>query len=113
MSVVRELVWRKDGHYLTLTLSKTSLLVSVLACPHGEKEGSECYHQGVRGCIVKHFVNTYGLDTHIGQVSAEPTLEIAWSSEGSEWDIDLVTFFMIPVEDPTFQEWLQSQLSSE
>lgn len=113
MSSVRELVWHNDGHILTLTLSKETVRVGVLACPHGEKEGSPCYHQGTNGCIVKYFINMYGLEVNIGEVEASHHIEIAWSKEGSDWDIDLVNFVVMPLNDPTFKDWLEAQQVSE
>lgn len=107
-----ELVWHNDGHFIELYINKEDIRVTPLACPNGEKSNAPCYHEGVSGCIVKHFIKTYGLETNIGMCDASPRIEIAWASDGSKWDIDLVHFYMTPIDDPAFKDWLSAQLSA-
>lgn len=110
MSDELELVWHNDGHFIELYLNKDDIKVLPLACPHGEKKESECYHDGVEGCIVKYFVKMYGLETNMGTCDISPRIEIAWCSNGSQWDTDLVNFYMMPIDDPAFKEWLSTQI---
>lgn len=111
--MIRELIWHKDGHFLTLRINKAEVEVNILACPHGESKDAECYHAAIDGCIVKHFVKVYGLEVNLGQIDASSQLEVAWSCEGSDWDIDLVHFYMIPAEDPQFKDWYDSKTGDE
>ena len=107
------LIWHPDGHAIDLLLNKEEIKVSSNVCPHGESVDADCYHEGVSGCIVKYFINVYGLESNIGQADVAPRIEIAWSVTGSKWDPDLVTLYVIPVDDPTFAEWLSSQMIEE
>jgi len=102
---MQELNWNKDGHRLLLDINKSSLDVAPGICPNGASEGAACYHRGIQSCLVNHFINVFGLETNTGTVAASDIIEIAWCSEGNEWDIDLVEFLMIPVNDPHFHDW--------
>lgn len=105
---MKELKWNVDGHKISLTINKSELIVSALICPYlGDKE-SPCYHRGIEGCVVNYFVNTFGLETNSGSVPASEFVDIAWCSDGSVWDIDLVEFLMIPMNDPYFKDWYES-----
>lgn len=109
---MKSLNWNVDGHRLVLNVTKSNVDVAPGICPHGAVQGAPCYHAGVDGCVVNYFINVFGLETNTGTVPASPSIEIAWCSEGSEWDVDLVEFLMIPIEDPHFKDWLDSQQSS-
>lgn len=109
---MQEFKWNVDKHYITLNLSKSELVVTPSICPHAGDKEAACYHYGIDGCVVSYFVNTFGLETNTGKVPAEPMIEIAWCRDGSEWDIDLVQFLMIPVNDPYFKDWFESVSSS-
>ena len=105
---MKTLRWNNDGHRILLNVNKTVIDVSPSICPHGGTADAPCYHSGVDGCLVNYFINTYGLESNHGVVPASESVEIAWSMEGSAWDIDLVEFLMIPVGDPHFKDWLSS-----
>jgi len=109
--MITELRWNVDGHRLVLNLNKSVIDVSPSICPHGSAPDSPCYHAGIESCLVNYFINTYGLETNHGVVAASENVEIAWAMSGSPWDIDLVEFSMIPVNDPHFSDWLASQTS--
>ena len=106
--MIKEMKWNVDGHRLLLTVNKSSIDIAPSICPHGGVTGSPCYHEGINGCAVNYFINVYGLETNHGTAAASETLEVAWSMDGSQWDIDLVEFSMIPVNDPNFADWLSS-----
>ena len=103
--MAKELFWNVDGHRLLLNVVKQTVEVSAGICPHGSVEGASCYHAGINSCCVNYFINMFGLETNHGAVQAEPSIEIAWAKDGSEWEIDLVEFRIIPVNDPNFQDW--------
>lgn len=110
---VIELDWHCDGHFISLYLDKSSVAVSSTVCPHGAVSSAECFHVGIQGCMVNYFVTMYGLETNQGSCPASPTIEVAWASNGSEWDIDSTDFRMIPVADAAFNDWKTAVLSSE
>ena len=103
-----EYVWHVDGHHLFLNINNDRLEVTAGPCPFGQSEEADCYHAGIGGCVVAFFVNLYGLDCNVGVAPPHPTMEVAWSSEGSPWEIDLVEFVMIPTIDPQFVDWYES-----
>tara|TARA_B100000287_G_scaffold122653_1_gene114560 strand:- start:679 stop:1020 length:342 start_codon:yes stop_codon:yes gene_type:complete len=109
MMATKEFLWNADGHRILLTVNKAIVDVSPSICPHGATEDAPCYHEGINGCIVNHFVNVYGLEINSGVVPASASIEIAWAMSGSRWDADLADVRIIPMEDPNFQEWLDSQ----
>ena len=47
----------------------------------------------------------YGLEVNTGMVEAGHSMEMAWAMDGSQWEIDLVNFTVIPVNDPVFKDW--------
>jgi hypothetical protein len=109
---MNSLDWNVDGHRILLTVNKSSIDIAPSICPHGAVAGAPCYHQGIDSCLVNYFTNVYGIETNTGTVPAGSSIEIAWCSEGSDWDIDLVEFLMIPVDDPHFKDWLDGVKSS-
>lgn len=109
--MIKELKWNVDGHRLLLNINKTELVVSSSICPHGNAVEGTCYHAGIESCAVNYFINMYGLETNTGVVGASESIEVAWALSGSQWDIDLVEFSMIPVSDPHFSDWLGAQAS--
>ena len=104
-----ELVWHTDSHFIDLSLDKDQIRVSCMVCPFGGSKESDCYHEGIDGCIVKHFVTVYGLECNVGQAEVAARIEVAWAMTGSSWDADLVSFYFIPVEDPSFKDWFEAQ----
>ena len=103
--MAKDIAWNVDGHRVLLTVNNTTVDITPSICPHGAVEGSPCYHEGINSCVVNYFINTYGLETNHGVVPASNSVEIAWATFGSQWDIDLVEFMMIPVDDPHFKDW--------
>lgn len=109
---MKSLAWHNDGHRVNVVIDKAVVNVTPSICPYGSSPESPCYHSGVDGCIVNYFVATYGLETNHGTVPASDIIEIAWATDGSKWDVDLVEFYMVPVNDPHFSDWLSSVSSS-
>lgn len=105
---MQELKWNVDNHKISLYVKKSEFVVSSVLCPYLGDSDAACYHRGIDGCLVGYFVNTFGLETNTGSVPASEFIDIAWCSEGSSWDIDLVQFLMIPVNDPYFKDWYES-----
>lgn len=105
--MAKDIAWNVDGHRILLTINKTVIDVSPSICPHGSTPDSPCYHEGIESCVVNYFVNTYGLETNHGVVPSAPSVEIAWATSGSPWDVDMVDFMMIPVDDPHFKDWYE------
>lgn len=110
--MIKEYNWHVDGHRVALNITKSEVQATASICPFGESAEAECFHLGISGCVVNYFINNYGLETNCGSAPAAPSFEIGWAILGSEWDIDLVEFAMIPTHDPWFESWYTS-LTSE
>ena len=108
----KEIEWNVDGHRMLLWLDKANLKVSAEICPNGGSKDAPCYHAGIDGCAFAHFVNMYGLEVNTGVIEAGHSMEMAWAMDGSQWDIDLVNFTVIPVNDPAFKDWYAHVSSS-
>mgnify|MGYP003123152777 CR=1 FL=1 len=93
---MNELEWNVDGHRMLLWVEKSILKVTAEICPLVEFGG------------FKTNVQNYGLETNSGIIPAEHSVECAWAMSGSPWDIDLVQFSIIPVNDPAFKDWYSS-----
>ena len=97
-------VWHNDNHQIHLLLNKAQLIVTSVDCPDTE----ECQHDRV-GCIVRYFINTYGLECNVGIIEPQPTLQIAWTVNGDTHDIDACQVWIIPSEDEAFSAWAVTQ----
>ncbi len=103
-----EFEWNVDGHRMLLWVEKSILKVTAEICPFANDKEAACYHEGIDGCVFTYFVQNYGLETNSGIIPAEHSVECAWAMSGSPWDIDLVQFSIIPVNDPAFKDWYSS-----
>lgn len=101
-----EMVWHKDAHVIYLQLNKSEVVVSMVHCPGSE--GREC-QVGKFDCIVKYFVDMYGLDCNVGSCECTSAIEIAWCAVGDFDDPELSQVWIIPVEDEAFSAWLVTQ----
>ena len=106
--MIKELSWNVDGHRILVNINQNEVDITPSICPHGATEDAPCYHEGISGCVVNYFVNTYGLEVNTGVVAAQPSIEIAWAMSGSKWEVDLVDLKIIPVDDPNFSDWYSS-----
>ncbi len=103
-----EFEWNPDGHRMLLWVDKSQVKATAEICPFANDKEAACFHEGIDGCVFTYFVNTYGLEVNAGILPAQHSIECAWSMSGSPWDIDLVQFTVMPVDDPAFKDWLSS-----
>lgn len=98
--------WHDDGHFVRLRIWKSDLEISEIHCPHGDK--GEC-HDLVYGCLVKHFVNRYGLECNAGTCPATDKLDLCWTVIGDRRIIDECQLWFMPRTDEVFVAWLESK----
>lgn len=103
-----EMIWHNDGHVIYLQLNKSDVVISFVKCP--DNSDREC-KLGKFDCIVKYFLETYGLDCNVGICDCSPELEIAWSAVGDFSEPEQCQVWVIPVEDEAFAAWLITQES--
>lgn len=96
-------IWHNDGHVIGLLIDRSQLVISSIDCP-----GGDCQHHRV-GCVVKYFVNTYGLECNVGIIEPQPEIQIAWTVSGDVYDIDSCQVWIIPSEDEAFAAWAATQ----
>lgn len=101
-----EMTWHKDGHVIHLQLNRADVVISHIHCPGGE--GRMC-EVGRFECIVKYFLELYGLDCNVGICDCTPDIEIAWTAVGNFEEADESQVWIIPIHDEAFSAWLISQ----
>ena len=97
-------VWHNDGHSISLELNRANLIITDVKCSDGE----ECKHQ-THGCMVRWFIERYGLDCNVGVTPAAPEIDIAWMFAGDMYDLESAQVWIIPVTDDAFAAWLITQ----
>ena len=104
------LIWNPDGHTLRVILNRDDLEVSLATCPNGAKPDTECWHDDVKGCVVGHFVERYGIGGNLGVgAPVSGLMEIAWAGRGNPKDVSTMDIVFLPVEDIEFASWLAEQ----
>jgi hypothetical protein len=106
---VHELKWHDDGHSIYLRLEQSNLRVSPMPCPHDESPEADCFHKGLGGCLVRYFVQMYGLDVNVGVADPEAEMLISWARQGDDYSLDDVQVWIIPNTDTRFAEFLEAQ----
>jgi len=101
--MIHEAVWHDDGHQMHLELVKTEVVISSVSCP-----GGECSHPDT-DCIVRWFLERYGLECNVGTCPADPDIRIAWTYIGSKKDIESGQVWVIPSSDSLFSAWVEAE----
>lgn len=101
-----EMLWHNDGHAIYLRINKTELEIIGIDCP---SENSGVCHNDRYGCIVRHFINVYGLECNVGVCPAREKIQICWSFVGESYDIDSSQVWFVPLDDEAFHAWLSSR----
>jgi hypothetical protein len=97
-------IWHSDHHVLHLRLQNADLIVEDITCPGS----GECVHQQT-ACVVKHFINRFGLECNVGSCAPVAAMEIAWTIQGDHYDLDQAQVWVIPLNDEVFASWLDAQ----
>lgn len=104
------MVWHNDGHKLTLRIVKSELEVIDIFCPNTENMNCIDEHYG---CLVKWFVNRFGMECNAGSCPAEPEMEICWTLQGNKRDIEACQLWFMPINDDVFSAWLTTKKIDE
>ncbi len=102
--VQQESVWHNDGHSISLELNRSNLIVTEVKCPDVE----ECKHQS-HGCMVRWFIDRYGLECNVGVTPAAAEITIALMFTGDMYDLESAQVWIIPTTDDAFAAWLITQ----
>lgn len=101
-----QMVWHRDGHVMYLQLNKNDVIISTVICPGGDDR--ECL-LGKFDCIVKYFLEVYGLDCNVGSCECRPDIEVAWCAVGDFDEPEQCQVWVIPTDDEAFAAWLVTQ----
>ncbi|CAB4155367.1 hypothetical protein UFOVP658_4 [uncultured Caudovirales phage] len=97
--------WHNDGHKITLQINRAEIEVLHIECPGGE---SECITEDY-GCIVRWFIERFGMECNAGSCAPEEVLEICWTIVGNKRNIDAAQVWFMPMKDDVFAAWMISQ----
>lgn len=100
-----ELRWHDDGHELWLQLVRNELVVATVLCPHEE---GPCRARQT-DCVVRFFIDRFGLECNVGTCAPEERLGIAWAIVGDPDDLDLAQVWIIPTTDDVYASWRATQ----
>ena len=100
--------WRDDGHSIHVRLEKDTISVQG-SCPFGGRKGSPCHHEGINDCVVRYFVNMYGIDVNVGVADAAGSMPVSWSYGGNQWEVDSSTCWIMPNADSNFAAWAENE----
>jgi hypothetical protein len=104
MSLTDSITWHNDGHVMLLELNRAEVRVLYLSCP----EQGPCQHPTL-GCVVRYFMQRFGLECNVGVAPPTPEMTIAWSLVGDFTDVDASQVWVIPTTDDAFAAWLVTQ----
>ena len=61
-------------------------------------------------CVVKWFVETYGLECNVGVCKPSGSLHVAWTFIGdAHRDLSACQVWIIPTDDEAFSAWMVTQ----
>lgn len=107
-----EMEWHNDQHSFSLEIQRENIRITEVHCPNDKDSNAPCAHRTV-GCLVRWFLNNYGLDCNVGVCPAAPEIGIAWSLQGDGYELDMTQVWIIPTSDPLFAGWLATQESDD
>jgi hypothetical protein len=96
--------WHDDGHRVALELHRSELTITTVICPHEDDPLKPCQHRSV-GCVVRWFLDRFGLECHVGVCVPDEELSLAWALLGDEHDLDAAQVWVISTSDDIFAGW--------
>lgn len=99
------MTWHDDSHIIKLRINKSELEIVEVICPN--LEIGECIDQ-THGCLVKYFIDRFGLECNAGSCEATDSMEICWTLIGDIRVIDECQLWFMPKKDEVFAAWLVS-----
>lgn len=108
IDTTQEMIWFRDGHRIRLSINRNEVVVSEVICPQPKTANCQL---GKLECIVKYFLDTYGLECNVGSCACAEEIEISWCVVGDVDDAEQCQVWIIPVEDDAFSAWLIAQSS--
>ncbi len=107
-----EAQWHNDGHKIAVQINIDRTHIVLDWCPNLDQEDTECWSAEADGCIVRWFIEVWGLDINVGTAPAAAIMEVAWSAQRGG-DLTSSQVWIIPIEDEAFSGWITEQLNPE
>jgi hypothetical protein len=95
--------WQEDGHKVVFKWQRDTVLIETIMCPH---EGTNAACNAQRDyCLVQTFLGVYGTELNIGEVLLDGPIEIAWTAEDGDSDLDrqYACIWVTPVTDISYK----------
>lgn len=99
------MTWHDDNHSIELRINKNELEIVEIVCPNDDI--GLCLDP-LHGCLVKYFINRYGMECNAGSCSAINIMQICWTLIGDNRIIDECQLWFMPKNDEVFAAWLTS-----
>ena len=109
MDFPESLHWRDDGHAAILRIEADRFIVVPDRCPKGNHVEAECHHPVLGACLVRHFIQVYGLDINLSSASPKELMRLVWAWDGNPADIDSDTCYIMFKEDSRVAEWISAE----
>jgi len=95
--------WHEDGHKVVFKWQRDEVVIEAITCPH-EGTNAPC---NIRRdfCVVQTFLGVYGSEINIGEILIDGPVEVAWTPEDGESDLDpqYGTIWVTPVNDISYK----------
>jgi hypothetical protein len=98
-----EQVWHNDGHRVHLRINKAELEILEVTCPH---EGDAGCKNMVGDCVVKWFINRFGMECNGGVCPPSEFIDFCWTLVGDINNFDGCQVWFMPLTDDVFNAWL-------
>ena len=69
----------------------------------------QSYHPALGSCLVRHFVQVYGLDINLSTAPPKELMRLVWSWDGNAADIDSDTCYIMFKDDARVAEWIAAE----
>jgi hypothetical protein len=102
-----DVTWHRDGHSILLELHKSELVVTMVRCP----ETGDCATEDTE-CLVRWYIDAFGLECNVGMCEAAPEIEIAWSFVGDRRNLLDAQVWIIPTSDYIFSAFADGEMVS-
>ena len=95
--------WKEDGHKVLFRWQRDEVVVDTITCPH-EGTNAACNHKRDY-CLVQMFLGVYGSEVNIGEILLDGPIEVAWTSEEGDSDLDpqYAGIWVTPVNDISYK----------
>jgi hypothetical protein len=95
--------WMEDGHKVVFKWQRDEIVIEAISCPHEGTNAACNYKRDF--CLVQRFLGVYGSEINIGEILLDGPIEVAWTAEEGESDLDsqYACIWVTPVNDISYR----------